>query len=428
MNYVDAEIIAATLAQNGGKLVEEFTSAGLIIVVTCGVRAGAEERVVSWTKKLKRQNEKAVIVLTGCLSHRLDIEKRLGETVDFFIPIENWTTRLEEVLGKMQPCDQKSPKAEFYQVKPQYKSSFQAYIPIMTGCNNFCSYCVVPYARGREKSQNPEDILKEIGGLIKKGYKEIYLLGQNINSYQGKDHKGEIWNFSRLLRSINDIPGKFWIRFISSHPKDITEEMIKTLADCQKVSPNLHLPIQSGSTRVLKLMNRHYSQADYLRKIEQIRKIYPQVVLSTDIIVGFPGETEKDFQESLKVVKKVSFEMLFSLKYSPRPQTTAFKMKDSVLAQKKIERQQKLDQVWKKIALKKNQRFLGQNLVILVDRIKTKNEKIFAQGKSFDNKDILAEITSQKPRKLLGSWAEVKIEEATPLALKGKLVHIKKEL
>ena len=439
MNHVDAEIISYTLSERNYKPAKDCAKANLIVVVTCGVRNSAEERIVSWTQKLKTQSKNSVIVLTGCLSHREDIKTRLHETVDLFIPIENWMARKDEIFSlthnvgaglKPAPTGEKNC---FYQILPQRASTFQAYIPIMTGCNNFCSYCVVPYARGREKSRSPESIINEAEQLVKKGCKELYLLGQNVNSYQGKDKNNRIWNFARLLKNINGIAGNFWIRFISSHPKDITEKFIETYANCRKVSSNLHLPIQSGSNKILGLMNRKYTRENYLDIISKIRRRYPQAVLSTDIIVGFPGETDKDFRDSLDIVKKVGFEMLFSLKYSSRPETAAQKMKDSVPPAIKIARQRKLDQVWKKIALAKNKRFLGQEIKILVDRIKTKTDnhgKItrYVQGKSFENKDIQGLIKSGKGNDLIGKWATVKISETTAVALRGELARVKKNI
>jgi tRNA-2-methylthio-N6-dimethylallyladenosine synthase len=428
MNYVDAEIIVSTLTARGGLGVLNTAEADLIIVVSCGVRAAAEERIVNWCKKIKNQNLPATLVLTGCLSHRQDIRKRLADAVDWFVPIEHWTSQIDDIIPR-----KKAPvmRQDFYCLPAKHSSNFRAYIPIATGCNNFCSYCVVPYARGKERSIAPEQILTEAKKLIKNGYKEIYLLGQNVNNYHGIDPKGEKWTFSRLLQEIDKIPGKFWIRFISSHPKDITPEFIKTLPSCKKVSPNLHLPIQSGSNRVLKRMNRHYTREDYLKLITSLRQSYPQIVFSTDIIVGFPGETERDFQDSLALVKKVGYEMLFSLKYSPRPETAAFKLRDSVPAATKIARQRELDATWEKIAQAKNQRFVGQLITILVDRIKTKTapngqSQSYLLGKSFENKDVQAVIKPGSESNLVGNWAQILIKDANALALRGELVEAKK--
>jgi len=463
MNYVDAEIITATLSDKGGEPAQELTKANLIVVVTCGVRASAEERTISWIKRAKNQNKVALFIVTGCLSHRKDVKARLNGIVEKFISIENWMAKIDKILGlichfqsatlsssgqargsrcldsKILDPRRSLPHAltrggddntHFYNSIPQRDSSFQAYIPITTGCNNFCSYCAVPYARGREKSQAPEKIIKEAKALVKAGYKELYLLGQNVNSYQGIDKKGEQWKFAQLLRAINKIPGKFWIRFISSHPKDITGEFIAAFKDCRKVSPNLHLPVQSGSSRILKIMNRKYTQKEYWEVIEKIRSAAPETVFSTDIIVGFPGETEKDFWDSLDVVKKVGFEMLFSLKYSPRPETAAFKRKDNVAPAVKIARQRELDQVWKKISLKKNQRFIGKKIVILANRIKVVAKKSGKRetcllGKSFENKDVQVKINSSAENNLIGQWVTVRIKEAGALALKGELVDVK---
>jgi len=446
MNYVDAEIFASTLEERGGVAISEVTEANLIVVVTCGVRAAAEERAVSWIKKAGKKNEKASIVLTGCLARREDIKSRLEDVAEF-VPIEDWAAYITAYTGSQNfACLAGRPRTSavqgrkaslhkydrsFYQISPRYYTNFRAYLPIMTGCNNFCSYCVVPYARGREKSRPPEEILREAKKLTKEGFKELCLLGQNVNSYRGVDGKGRKWNFAELLESIDKIPGRFWIKFISSHPKDISDDFISVFKKCRKVSPNLHLPVQSGSNKILKAMNRRYAPKDYLGIISRVRKECPKVIFSTDIIVGFPGETGEDFKDSLDIVKKVGFEMLFSLKYSPRPGTASFKLRDDVSAQTKKDRQRKLDKVWKKIAQKKNQRFIGKKITILIDRIKETKDghgKItcHVQGKSFENKDVVGELKIEKRKDLVGKWAAVRITDVTPLALRGKLVRVEK--
>jgi len=448
MNYVDAEIINFLIGRLGGKPIENLLAADLIIIITCGVRAGAEERAVNWIGKARNQNQTAVFVLTGCLSHRKDIKARLDGIANLFMPIEEWVAREKEIFDFLTHSSRVETQNfaslhggydKFYQILPKRFSTFRAYIPIMTGCNNFCSYCVVPYARGREISRPPEDILREAKKIIKNGFKELYLLGQNVNSYRGIDGKRREWNFAKLLGSIDKIPGKFWIRFISSHPKDISEEFISIFRKCRKVSPNLHLPLQSGSNKVLKAMNRRYTRENYLDIISRVRKNCPRTVFSTDIIVGFPGETDKDFQDSVDIVKEVGFEMLYCLKYSPRPGTASFKLKDDISAQTKIFRQRTLDQVWKKIARKKNKRFIGNKVIILIDKVKKmendSGKNNYVQGKTFDNKDVQAqyccsigqkEIKSDIKNDIIGKWATVLVKETGALALKGELVKVAK--
>lgn len=434
MNQADAEKISAYLAKIGGKISQSEKGSNLIIVLSCGVRQAAENRILHWIKKTNKENSEVKIILTGCLAHRKDIKEKLRDNANLFIPALEWEKNLKKIskLAKLGKTKGVSTKPScFKRLKPRYFSYYRAYIPIMTGCNNFCSYCVVPYARGKEISRPPEDILKEIRGLVKEKYKEIYLLGQNVNSYGAKDKNGKKWDFSRLLDSINSLKGNFWIKFISSHPKDVTLKFIKTLKKLPKVSTNLHLPVQSGSSKILKLMNRRYSKNDYLELVKTIKKIYPEVVISSDIIVGFPGETKTDFKDSLDVLKKVEFEMLYSLKYSPRPQTTASSLKDTVSAKEKKERQQILDGSWQKIARIKNKRFLNQKVVFLIDEIREKvqgnHKKWLLLGKTFEEKNVCA--ISPKPLKnnLVGKWGIVKITKTGPFGLNGKFLNVEKE-
>lgn len=422
MNYADAERITATLKNNGGRKTENQKAADLIVTVSCGVRQSAEERIISWIKRAKNTNPRAVIALAGCLGHREDLKKRLRDSVDHFVP-----------AGKKIPANLINSAYPVHSVHPVYSSSYRAYLPVTTGCDNFCSYCVVPYARGREKSLAPEIIIGEAKRLIRKGYKELFLLGQNVNSYQGIDREGKPWTFSQILRAVNAIPGHFWIKFISSHPKDVNQKLILAIKECRKVSRNLHLPLQSGSDKVLRAMNRKYRQRDYLATVARIKKIIPEIVFSTDIIVGFPGETAADFRGSLKVVRKVGFEMLYALKYSPRPETVAYQLKDDVSAQTKKERQQILDKTWKAIALRKNQRFLNKRITFLIDKIKTKShpkgQKIYwAIGKNFEQKDVAAQSPKPLGKAVIGQLTAALITQANPLCLQGKFLGVKKKL
>jgi len=458
MNYADAERVASILNSLGGKETEDIGKDTLVVILSCGVREGAEERIINWAARTRKEHKSSIIILSGCLSHREDIQARLDKIVDAYIPINEWSNfqnnladqikrfnvgsdlrsepEISRNLGsslRLEPTSRNllASQREFYETAPQYSTNYRAYVPIMTGCNNFCSYCVVPYARGREISRNPENILLEVKKLIKNGCKEIFLLGQNVNSYQGIDKNGRTWNFSKLVHKINDFPGRFWIKFVSSHPKDINEEFIEAFASCKKISPNLHLPIQSGSDKILQKMNRKYTRDDYLRIIKRIKSRRPELVLSSDIIVGFPGETEKDFQESLDAVEKANFEMLYTLKYSPRPETAAYKYENNVSAKAKKLRQRRLDECWKKIALEKNKRFLESTVIIIIDTVKTKitasgKKVISVHGKTFENKDVEGVANINLRDNIIGSWGTVKINSASPLGLKGKLVRVEK--
>ena len=421
MNYVDAERITKTLTASSGKKVNNASEADLIVVLSCGVRQGAEERIIHWIQKTKKEHKKAKIILTGCLSHRKAIKTRLKKVLYCSLPIDKWTTAFSA-------CNK-----DFYEIIPDHSSNYRAYIPIMNGCNNFCAYCVVPFARGREISRMPESILEEIKVALKRGVKEIYLLGQNVASFKKKDRKGKTWTFPRLLTKIDNLPGKFWIRFVSTHPKDVNAQFIKAFGEGKKISSNLHLPVQAGSNRILGKMNRKYSREKYLANVKAVRKARPKTVFSSDIIVGFPGETARDFQDSVDIVKKSQFEMLYSLKYYPRPGTAAYAWKDNVPAATKKFRQQALDKTWEKIALKKNQQFLGKKIVILIDKIKLKEgqggeRQYHALGKNFENKDVSAIITSSKKHGIVGKWGIVKINKVGSLGMSGELVKVKKDL
>lgn len=304
MNESDSEKIAAKLEKQKYKKTEGIESADLIIINICSVRQSAIDRVYSKIDKIKELNPKVKIVLTGCILFK--DKKQFREIVDEIWPI----------------IDFKS--------ETKYKNSKRAFVPIMTGCNNFCSYCAVPYTRGREKSRSKKEILEEIKELISKKYREIMLLGQNVNSYK--------FNFAKLLKEISEIPGKFEIKFMTSHPKDMSSELIKTIAKNRKISREIHLPIQSGDNAILKKMNRGYTVCDYKKLIKKIKREIPEAILSTDVIVGFPGETKKQFQNTVKLVKEIGFNQIYVACYSPRFGTAAAKLKNDVPSNEKKRR------------------------------------------------------------------------------------------
>lgn len=298
-NVADSERIAAKLEKHGYKKIDSPEKANLVVINTCSVRQSAINRVYGKLNKLKNKK----IILAGCV-------------------IESDKKKMADKIWQFWRPD------EYFNCKPIYESKTRAYVPIMTGCNNFCSYCVVPYTRGREKSRPEREIILEIKKLIKNKYKEIWLIGQNANSYP---------NFNNLLKTINNLPGRFTLHFMTSHPKDMSDKLIKTIKECEKISREIHLPVQSGDNKILKAMNRHYTVKHYKSLIKKLRKI-PGIKISTDVIVGFPGETKAQFNNTVKLFKEIKFYKAYISKYSPRPGTAAAKLKDNVPQQEKKRR------------------------------------------------------------------------------------------
>ena len=312
MNKSDSERIASILKKQGYLPALKEAEADLILINVCSVRQSAVNRVYA---KVNKYFKKKKIILTGCVLKE-DKNKLKNKVSEFWHP------------------------DYYFECLPIHQSKFQAFLPIMTGCNNFCAYCVVPYTRGREKSRPAKEIIREIKSLVKKDYKEVILLGQNVNSYKDKNV-----NFPKLLKKINNIKGNFKINFITSHPKDMSDELIETMAKCQKLIKEIHLPVQSGDNEILKKMNRHYTASHYKKLIKKIKQKIPGIKISTDIIVGFPGETKKQFQNTVKLAKEIKFEKAYIAKYSPRPGTLAFKLRNNVSPQDKKTRWQILEKL-----------------------------------------------------------------------------------
>ncbi len=359
MNYSDAERIETVLNLLGYQKTTKETEADLIVTVACSVRQSAINRIYGKAKDWNRMRTKKPnlkVVLTGCV---LDQDlKRMNKIFDLIFKINEL-----DLLTKALDSDNKIKLAgEYLCVLPKYETDFRAFVPIMTGCDNFCSYCAVPYTRGREKSRLPGEVLLEIKDLVKNGFKEITLLGQNVNSYK--------YGFVKLLKKIDQIPGDFRVYFYSNHPKDISDDLIKTLPKLKHFPAYLHLPLQSGNNQILKSMNRHYTAEEYLSLVEKIRAAMPEVVLTTDIIVGYPGEGEKEFADTLTVVKKAKFEMIFIGQYSPRPGTASAKTADDVSNTAKKEREKFLTIVLRENLEKVNKDLNGNILRVLVDEKK----------------------------------------------------------
>jgi tRNA-2-methylthio-N6-dimethylallyladenosine synthase len=295
-------------------------------------------------------------------------------------------------------------KKNYFSIKPKSASSFSALIPIMSGCDNFCTYCAVPYTRGREKSREIKEILVEVKDFASRNYKEIWLLGQNVNSYKP--------SFSYLLEKASQTPGDFWLRFTSSHPKDFDQKTIQTMKESAKVCQYLNLPVQSGDDQILKKMNRPYTVSQYKECVYQLKKAIPEVFLSTDVIVGFPGETEKQFQNTIKLFKELRFNMAYISRYSVRPGTQASLLKDNVSLSQKKKREEKLNNVLKKISLEENKKLVKKKVQVLID----KKRKEFVWGKTKNYHTVKLKGDSD----LIGKFIDVEITEALPWGLKGK--------
>ncbi len=405
MNISDSERVASVLESIKCKESPGINGADLIVVTMCSVRQSAVDRVhglVEKFKTIRKSKPNIKTILTGCI---LKKDRNIFITgFDYVVDIRD-IKKLPEILGIKKTKEAKN----YLDITPKYSSKFSANVPIMTGCNNFCSYCVVPYAREREISRPAEEIIREIKNLIKKGYKEIWLLGQNVNSYKDTNI-----NFSKLLKMINDIPGKFWIRFTSSHPKDFNDQVINALAIGKKITPYLNLPIQSGDDGVLKLMNRHYSVKNYKEKIKKLREKIPDIALSTDIIVGFPGETKKQFENTAKLFRNVKYDMAYINKYSPRTGTAAAKLKDNVSIAEKKRREKVLTEILKQTALEHNKKFIGKKIIVLIDG--NKNNNWFGKNEHYKTVQI------KSGKNILGKFIKVKITEALAWSLRGELI------
>ncbi|MCI8912574.1 MAG: tRNA (N6-isopentenyl adenosine(37)-C2)-methylthiotransferase MiaB [Lawsonibacter sp.] len=375
-NEADSERLRGWLAQMGYGFTGSEEEAAIIVINTCAIREHAEQRVfgnVGALVHVKRRHPEQLICLCGCMAQQPHAAQKLRESyrhVDLvFGPQALWKfpemvhTLLTQRGRVFSVEEEPGSIAEGIPVVRQDK--IKAWVSIMYGCNNFCSYCIVPYVRGRERSRNPEDILAEVRQLVEEGYKDITLLGQNVNSY-GKDLEKPM-DFSDLLEAVNAVPGDFLIRFMTSHPKDTTQKLFKTMARCEKVAPVLHLPFQSGNDRVLQVMNRRHTQAEYLEKIRALRALIPDIVLTSDIIVGFPGETTEEFEDTLKVLEEVRFDALFTFIYSPRQGTPAAQMDDPMPRKQKLINFNRLITLQDSISEEKHSAYVGKTMRCLID-------------------------------------------------------------
>ena len=375
-NEADSEQIRGMLREMGYAFTEDTSVADVIVINTCAIREHAELRVLGNVGALthtKRRKPNQVICLCGCSMQEPHMAEKIRKSfrhVDLvFGPHALWRfpELLQQVLLKKERvfATEQSDGRIAEGLPVVRRGKIKAWVSIMYGCNNFCTYCIVPYVRGRERSREPEQILEEVRGLVAEGYKDITLLGQNVNSY-GKDLDSDI-DFADLLAQINDIPGDFLVRFMTSHPRDASQKLFETMARCDKVAPQLHLPVQSGSSRVLKAMNRHYDRETYLDEVRRLKELIPDIVLTSDIIVGFPGETQEEFEETLSLLEEVRFDSLFTFIFSPRVGTPAAKMDDPVPMTEKKKWFQRLLDTQNRISVEKHKEYIGRILPVLVE-------------------------------------------------------------
>jgi tRNA-2-methylthio-N6-dimethylallyladenosine synthase len=413
MNAHDSERVLGLLREEGYSPVYDPESADLIVFNTCSIRQKAEQKFYSMlgrTKHIKKINPSVKIAVMGCIAQQEGREmKRRAPFVDHIIGPQN-ISRVGEALSHGNSIyTNENPNLQVTDLPANREHSIKALVNIMYGCNNYCSYCVVPYTRGRERSRPSANIIEEIKALAMNGYKEVKLLGQNVNSFNSDV------TFPELLCRINDIEGIERIRFITSHPKDLDEELVKALKDLDKVCEHIHLPLQSGSTGLLSLMNRKYSYEDYLQRVAVLQSAIPGIAITTDIIAGFPGETDEDHRATVSALNEIEFDGIFAFKYSPRPMTEASKMEGHIDEEVKSARLAEVLETQDEITLKKNRLLEGKNLDVLIEE---RDTDIMYSGRTRSNKIVT--IQSDNHIKL-GSLINVFIEKAQRHSLTGTL-------
>ena len=416
MNKYDSELVAGILQEAGYVPASEIENSDIILFNTCSVRESAEQRVrgrLNATKSLKYKNEKLVIGVLGCMSERIGEEIFESHPfVDFVLGPDTYRS-LPDILHEIfyEKGDARNTAIEsavdetYDDIMPSRVLGSSAWIAIMRGCNNFCSYCIVPYVRGRERSRSVENIVNEARQLVRDGFIEVTLLGQNVNSYRDGSN-----DFADIISKVANISGMRRVRFATSHPKDLTQKLIDTIALHDTICNHVHLPVQAGSNRILKLMNRGYTREHYLDLITRLRRAIPDVTLTTDIIVGFPGETEDDFLETKSLVEEVQYDAAFLFKYSPRPGTKASKFKEFLSDEEKVARLEKLLHIQKEMTLRKNKSLVGKVEEILIEGPSKKSTEQY-MGRTEDNKIVII------PR------ADIKINEIVQVRISGAEGH-----
>ena len=426
MNVHDSENIAAIMEDMQYTKTDDMQDADIIVINTCAIRENAHNKVMGNLGRIKHLKEKKdiITVFCGCMAQEEGISKELTSKykwIDIIMGTHNihkLPIYLEEIMkNKKQEVNVYSIEGDVYEGIPVKRDSkYKAWVNIMYGCDKFCTYCIVPYTRGKERSRKLEDIVNEVEGLVKEGYKEVTLLGQNVNAY-GKDLKLG-YDMADLLESVSKT-GIPRIRFITSHPWDFTDKMIETIAKYDNIMPYIHLPIQSGSDRVLKQMNRRYTKEEYITLFNKIKEMIPNASISTDIIVGFPNETDEDFQETLDIVNLLKFDLAYTFIYSPREGTPASKIKDTISLETKKKRLAELNKLVNKYALLNNQKYKDKIVEVLIEAPSDKN------GKYMGYTDTMKLVNVDCDSKYLGKIVKVKIESIKTWSMDGVVVNDK---
>ncbi len=427
MNFADSEIVGAILTKDGYGIVSDINEADFILINTCAIRDNAEQRIRKRLRELKalqRQRQWVKIGILGCMAERL--QKQLMEEEDnvSFIVGPDAYRKLPEMLGHIQDGEKLAEtllsEVETYaDIEPvRYDSNgITAYISIMRGCQNYCAYCVVPYTRGRERSRDPKTIVSEARSLVEKGYREVTLLGQNVNSYRWKS-ESEFVGFPQLMAMVAEVSPLLRVRFATSHPKDLSDELLQVMARYDNICKCIHLPVQSGSERMLKLMNRRYTPEWYLNRIDAIRKYLPTCSITTDVIAGFCSETEEDHQATLEMFRKVKYDYAYMFKFSMRPNTYAAKhLQDDIPDDVKTRRLEEIIALQGEIALENNQKEIGMTYEVLIEGVSHRSEQQLF-GRNSQNKVIVFDRGSLEP----GQYAMVRVTRCTSATLIGEVV------
>lgn len=425
MNEHDSETIAGMLSEMGFSQAPERDGADVVVINTCSVRENADKRffgTLGQLKHIKKDNPDFTICVCGCMmqqQHIIDSIKSKYPWVDVIFGTHNiheFPRLLETVLSEKEKIidvwENGGDIIEGLPAKRLYRH--KAFVNIMYGCNNFCTYCIVPYTRGRERSRKACDILEEVRRLTEDGVREVTLLGQNVNSYMGEDGT----DFSDLIYRLNEAEGLERIRFMTSHPKDLSDKLIQAYRDCEKLCDYIHLPVQSGSSRILKKMNRKYTKDDYLRLVEKLKAAVPHIAISTDIITGFPGETEEDFEETLDLVRRVEYDSAFTFLYSIRKGTPAAEYENQIPEEIKHERFNRLVELVNEISARKNAAYVGKTVKVLVDG-PSKNNSAALGGRT----EGFKLINFEGPQDLIGKLVDVEVTAGKTFSLEGRLAE-----
>lgn len=435
MNVYDSEMFGRVLRPLGYIPAETFEEADLIIVNTCSVRKKAEEKAFSFLGRLqtlKKKNPELVVAIGGCVAQQeganivnrmpwVDIvfgTRAVGRLPGIIRQFEDTGNRVVDVTLDNVQIEALPPENE------EYQAPVSSFVTIMRGCDNFCSYCIVPYVRGREISRSPENIIREIETLVERGTREVTLLGQNVNSYGLKE---DICSFPDLLRQVSKIKGLLRIRFATSHPKDLSDDLIKAYGELDTLCNHIHLPVQSGSNRLLELMNRKYTRERYIEQIEKLRAVRPDIAVSSDMIVGFPGETDEDFEMTLDLIRTVEYDGLFAFKYSDRPHAPAVDFPDKVPDDVKKKRLEALLRLEKSLSQKKNDAYVGRIEPVLVEgmskKIKEDGQREWS-GRTSSNKVVNFTMAGDMAvDQVVGRMVKVQIEKPLPHSLWGRMVE-----